>query len=199
MRVGLFGGSFDPVHLGHLMLADAAFEQARLDRVLFVPAGRSPLKRRRPAASDEARLEMLRLATAGHPGFSVCDTELRRGGISFTLDTLTALRALPEWKGAAWHLILGMDAWIDFPRWHRPDALIRMARLLVAARPSEGRPRPAPGRVPPAIARRTRFLSMPPVGISSSAVRKRVAQGRSIRYWVPEPVERFIRDGGVYR
>lgn len=186
MRVGVFGGTFDPVHVGHLAIANAALEAAPLDRVIFVIAKRSPLKERAPAASEADRLAMLELALAGEPRFSVSRLELDREGPSYTVDTLERL-AGPD----ALFLILGGDAIADFPRWKDPDRIARLATLVVAERPG------APERSGTVV--RIGAFDAPRLDISSRELRARAARGRSLRYLVPDPVWRHIEAHGLYR
>ena len=184
-RVGVFGGTFDPVHVGHLAIAHAALESVPLDRVLFVLAKRSPLKERGPVASEGDRLRMLELAVADEPRFAVSRLELDRDGPSYTVDTLERLSGTDEL-----FLILGSDAIADLPRWKDPDRIARLATLVVAERPG------APDRVGDAPIVR---FDAPRLDISSRELRARAARGRSLRYLVPEPVLRHIEARGLYR
>lgn len=185
VRLGIFGGTFDPVHVGHLAIARAALEAVPLDRVLFVPARRSPLKDRGPFAGEADRLAMLQLAIADEPRFAVLDDELEREGPSYTVDTIDRLAGEDEL-----FLILGSDALIDFPRWREPERIARLATLLVADRP--GAPLPAPDA-------RVRVFDAPRLDISSRELRARAARGRSLRYLVPEAAWRHIEARGLYR
>jgi nicotinate-nucleotide adenylyltransferase len=185
MRVGVFGGTFDPVHVGHLAIANAALESVPLDRVLFVPARRAPLKERGPVADEEDRLRMLELAVAGEPRFSVSRVELDRAGPSYTVDTLEELGG-----GGDLFLILGSDAMANLPRWKDADRIAELATLTVAERPG------APERVGDAPIVR---FDAPRLDISSRELRARAARGLSLRYLVPEPVWRHIEARGLYR
>lgn len=185
MRVGVFGGTFDPVHVGHLAIANAALESIPLDRVLFVLARRSPLKDRGPVAPEADRLRMLELAVAGEPRFGVSRIELDREGPSYTVDTLERLAGPDEL-----FLILGSDAIADFPRWKDPDRIAQLATLIVADRPG------APARVGDApIA----AFDAPRLDISSRELRQRAARGLSLRYLVPEAAWKHIEARGLYR
>ena len=181
--VGIFGGTFDPVHVGHLAIANAALDELGLARVYFVPARRSPLKQDGPIAGPEDRLAMLTAATAGEPRFRVSGIELHRKGPSFTVDTLEALRGEGEL-----FLILGSDAYADFERWREPARIRTLATIVLAARP--GAPN-APSGV--------RMLDSPLMDISSRELRARAARGRSLRYLVPDEVLRYIEEHGLYR
>ena len=184
MRIGVFGGTFDPIHVGHLAIAQAALESAKLDHIVFVPARRSPLKERGPEASEADRLLMLEVAVKGEPRFAVSRLELEREGPSYTVDTLEALRAQGDL-----FLILGSDALADFQRWHSPDRIRALAKILVARRP--GAPEPdAPW---------AQAFDAPSLDISSRELRARAARGLSLRYLVPDDVWRHIEHQGIYR
>lgn len=185
MRVGVFGGTFDPVHVGHLAIALAALESAKLDRILFVPARRSPLKERDPLASTDDRYEMLRAATRGEPRFAVSRVELEREGPSYTVDTLEALAHEGEL-----FLILGSDALADLAKWRSPDRIRALATLLVARRPGAPEPDADSG---------ARSFDAPCLDISSRELRARAGRGLSLRYLVPEDVWRHIQRRGLYR
>jgi nicotinate-nucleotide adenylyltransferase len=199
MRIGVFGGSFDPVHLGHLLLAEACRESAGLDLVLFVPAAASPLKTRTLTA-DKHRVTMLQLASGGHEAFRVDERELARGGVSYTVDTLRALSA--EFPHDELWLLIGADALRDFPRWREPAEICRLASLLAVRR----------GGLPPldfavlegivSPERRAQFaaaqVAMPLIELSSSDLRARAAAGRSLRFRVPRAVEEYIRQHALY-
>ena len=184
-RVGVFGGSFDPVHVGHLAIALAALESIPLDRVLFVPVRRSPLKERDPLASVADRVTMLQSAIAGEPRFSLSRVELDRDGVSYTVDTLEALRTEGEL-----FLILGSDALADLARWRAPDRIRELSTILVAARP--GAPEPDPKH-------RAQAFDAPRLDISSRELRARAARGMSLRYLVPDAVWEHIKRRGLYR
>jgi nicotinate-nucleotide adenylyltransferase len=204
MRIGIFGGSFDPVHVGHLLVAECCREQARLDRVVFMPAAVSPHKQARPPTPAADRLEMLRLATGGHPAFAVSTLEIDRGGVSYTADTLAALTATcPDDRLL---LVLGPDALAGLPRWHEPGRVLAGAEIvaverdgvddvaaLVATPALAGLLGPRAGAV---VADRVR---VPAVGIRSSDLRAAVAAGHSIRYRTPRAVECYIAAHGLYR
>ncbi len=185
MRLGVFGGTFDPVHVGHLAIARAALEAVPLDRVLFVPARRSPLKQRGPFASEADRLAMLETAIADEPRFSLSRAELEREGPSYTVETIERLAGEDEL-----FLILGSDALADFGRWKDPERIARLATLLVADRPGA----PAPAADAP-----IRMFDAPRLDISSRELRARAARGRSLRYLVPEAAWRHIEARGLYR
>jgi nicotinate-nucleotide adenylyltransferase len=182
-RVGIFGGTFDPVHVGHLAIANAALDEFGLDHVYFVPARRSPLKQHAPIATAEDRLAMLTAAIAGEARFRVSPVELDRKGPSFTVDTLETLRGEGEL-----FLILGSDAYADFERWHEPARIRGLAAIVVAARPGA-----------PNAPRGIRVLDSPLMDISSRELRARAARGRSLRYLVPKEALRYIEEHRLYR
>jgi nicotinate-nucleotide adenylyltransferase len=204
MRIGIFGGSFDPVHLGHLLVAECCREQARLDRVVFMPAAVSPHKQDRPPTPAADRLEMLRLATGGHPAFAVSTLEIDRGGVSYTADTIAALAATCPADRLL--LLLGPDALAGLPRWHEPGRVLAGAEIVAVER--EGVDDVAALVALPELAAllgpRARALvadrvRVPAVGIRSSDLRAAVAAGRSIRYRTPRAVECAIAARGLYR
>lgn len=184
-RVGVFGGTFDPVHVGHLAIALGAVESVPLDRVLFVPARRSPLKDRDPLASVADRVAMLEAAIANEPRFALSRVELEREGVSYTVDTLEALRTEGEL-----FLILGSDALADLARWRAPDRIRDLATILVAARP---------GAPEPDAKHNARPFDAPRLDISSRELRARAARGLSLRYLVPDAVWEQIKKRDLYR
>ena len=193
VRLGVFGGTFDPVHVGHLAIAHAALETLPLDRVLFVLARRAPLKEHGPVAGEADRLAMLELAVAGEPRFSVSRVELDREGPSYTVDTLEALAGSdgrPSGRPDELFLILGGDALAALPRWKDADRIAKLATLVVAERPG------APERMGNAPVVQ---FDAPRLDISSRELRARVARGRSLRYLVPDPVWKHIEARGLYR
>jgi nicotinate-nucleotide adenylyltransferase len=199
-RVGVFGGTFDPPHLGHLAIAERAREQLRLDLVLFVPSARPPHKRGRAVSDVQARIAMTRLAVRGHPAFRVSTLETRRAGPSYTVDTLRDLRR--DLPGARFWLVLGEDGLEEFHAWHDPDGIRRLATLAVARRPpGRGGAARATGRRPRrgADAPRVVWLDAPRLEVSSRAIRARLRAGGSARYLVPDAVLRYAARNGLYR
>jgi nicotinate-nucleotide adenylyltransferase len=199
MRIGIFGGTFDPVHLGHLIMAEQSREQALLDEVWFVPSARPPHKLDRPVTPFDRRAEMLQLAVAGHKSFRVETLERDRPGPSYTADTLADLHARePE---AELFLILGADSLVDLPRWYEPRRVAELATLLVLARPGwdvwpSAQLAEALG-VEEGRVRLQRVIS-PLIEISSRDLRGRAAAGRSLRYLVPRAVEVYVREKRLY-
>jgi nicotinate-nucleotide adenylyltransferase len=201
MRIGVFGGTFDPVHLGHLILAEQCREQARLDRVLFVPSARPPHKQRHPVSPFRHRAEMLQLATAGHPAFRIDELENERAGPSFTVDTLDELKK--RYPDAEWFFLVGSDTLAEMHEWHDPAGIVRRAGLLVVARGGErvlsAEELRASLRLPQGEAVRLAVIESPRIEISSRELRRRAALGRSLRYLVPRAVECYIEEKGLYR
>ncbi len=200
MKIGVFGGTFDPVHLAHLIVAEQCREQANLDQVWFVPAARPPHKTDKEISAFDRRSDMIQLAIAGQPVFRVNALEKDRPGPSYTADTLEEMqRANP---GVELHLILGSDCLPDLPGWHDPIRIVRQASLLIAARPgwavwSEVELRTAL-KLPDDVPLRMQVASIPLIDIASRDLRRRVAEGKSIRYFVPAAVEAYIADKQMY-
>ncbi|MEX0684096.1 MAG: nicotinate-nucleotide adenylyltransferase [Dehalococcoidia bacterium] len=196
MRLGVLGGTFDPVHLGHLVLAETARAELALDRVVFVPTGYSWRKAGREMLPAEQRCEMVRLAIAGDPHFELSTLEVDREGPSYSEVTLEALAE--ENPGAQLFFILGRDALADLPNWHAPERIVELATLAVATRVKEGAtaaPEAALGDLRAHIV----WLEMPAIAISATGIRERVRAGRSIRYLVPDAVAEYIAAHGLYR
>jgi nicotinate-nucleotide adenylyltransferase len=201
MRVGVFGGTFDPVHLAHLIIAEQCREQGHLDQVWFVPAARPPHKDEHSLTPFHHRVEMLALALAGHPAFRVEDLEKERPGLSYTVDTLQEFHRLrPE---TDLHLIIGADCLPDLPHWREPARIVELASLLIVARPGwivwpAEQTRAALG-VSGASSLRQQSVSVPLLDISSSDLRRRAAEGRSLRYLLPRAVDCYIAAHRLYR
>lgn len=185
--IGLFGGSFDPIHHGHLIVAQAVVEALGLEELRFVPARQQPFKAGLHAVPAETRARMVAMAIAGYPGFSLERSELERDGPSYTVDTLRALRRREP--GRQFAILIGADAARDLPQWHEADALPELATLVLFARP---------GAAIPQLPWPVRAVSVPGLDISATEIRRRVAAGRSIRYWVPDMVAECIKAEGLY-
>lgn len=193
LRIGLFGGAFDPPHMGHLVAAQAVREALDLDRVLLVPAALSPFKQEvGPRTPGEVRLRMMVAAVQEDPYLDVLSWEVEQGGVSYTVDTL---RKLASAGAKALYLSIGADQWKAFAAWKEPEEIARRATLVVMTREGESGPRrllalpdlPEPTRV-----------DVPRIDLSSTWIRARIREGRSIRYLVPEPVRRIVEDTGLY-
>lgn len=188
-RIGLFGGSFDPVHLGHLLVAQAAMEELALARLYFIPAAQSPFKPDNHPAPGAERLRLLRLALAGKTNCEVDDQEIKRGGISYTVDTLQGYaRRDPQ---AALFYLIGADNVASLPKWREAVDLARLAEFVAIPRPGE----PAVNFPPPF---RGRMLKGFPFGVSSSQIRERVKAGLPIEHLVPPAVAEAIRNHRLY-
>lgn len=201
-RVGVFGGTFDPVHLGHLVLAEQCREQGRLDEVWFVPAGVPPHKQAQPISRFEQRVEMIELAIAGNAAFRVEPIESERPGPNYTADTLEELKR--RHPGTEFFLLIGSDSLSDLPGWYQPRRIIENAGLLVMLRAQY----PACGAeelraalaLPPEVPLRIEWVQAPPlIDIASRDLRHRVAESRSIRYLVPRAVEIYVAEKHLYR
>lgn len=201
MRLGIFGGSFNPVHYGHLLLAETCREQARLDEVWFVPNAISPLKQDQPPAGDKHRVEMLKLAIGGHESFRLCTLEIDRGGISYTVDTLDQIAK--EQPAADLYFLMGADSLVDLPKWREPERICELAMPLVVRR--HGSPEPrwemldallGPERLELV---RQMTVDMPIIELSSRELRHRAAGGLSLRFRTPRSVEKYIETHSLYR
>jgi nicotinate-nucleotide adenylyltransferase len=200
MRLGIFGGTFDPIHLGHLILAEHCREVCGLDRVLFVPAGQPPHKSDRQITSGKQRLEMVELAIAGHDSFAASAIELERVGPSYSVDTLAELaRRNPADER---FFLIGSDSLADLPYWYQPQHLASLATIVVVTRPGSEKLNTEPLRdaVGADVVERLlqHVVEIPLVEISSSLIRGRVARGQTIRYLVPRAVECYIQTHGLY-
>ncbi|MCX7993274.1 MAG: nicotinate-nucleotide adenylyltransferase [Fimbriimonadales bacterium] len=195
MRLALFGGTFDPVHYGHLRLAEEAREAVALDRVLFIPAAVSPFRTTERLSEPEHRLQMLRLATQDNFHFEVSEIEILRSGVSYTFDTVSALHQ--QNPDAELYLVLGTDTLQGFMAWREPHAIAQQCRLLVGVRPGYDL-QTALERLPESVRQSVQAVPMTPLGISASAIRQRVREGRSIRYLTPPNVIEYIQQHRLY-
>ena len=194
---GVFGGTFDPPHLGHLVLAEAARAELRLSEVFFMPAARPPHKQGAELASTALRVEMVRRAIASNGRFALSLLDIQRPGPHYTVD---AMRLLREQWGATVEIffLIGLDSLIDLPTWREPEALMGLVRFAVVARPGYHVDMAALERALQGISDRLIFVPAPLIGISSTAIRQRVRDGDSIRYLVPPPVEACIYENRLY-
>ncbi len=197
MQLGVYGGTFDPIHLGHLILAESCREACGLDRVWFVVAGSPPHKPGdRTGVVD--RIEMTRIAVAGNPAFEVSDIETRRPGPHYSVETLEAIAT--ERPNDDLHFLIGADSLVDLPQWRNPARIGQLATLVVVNRPGVIGPDESVLRSSLGPdARPIRHVTVPPIGIASHDLRRRLAEGRSIRYQVPRGVEAYIEANGLYR
>jgi nicotinate-nucleotide adenylyltransferase len=192
MRVGIYGGTFNPPHRGHLIVAESVRSQLSLDRVIFVPSFISPHKRDVEAASGEDRLEMLRLMVRGKEELEVSDCEVRREGVSYTVETLRLFHE--ENPKAELFLLVGMDNFTEFHTWRDPDDILEMATLVVMTRPGSDAVHGLPEE-----GSRVLLCRVPAVEVSSSMIRSRLQEGKSIQYLVPDDVRRYIDRRRLYR
>lgn len=191
-RVGILGGAFDPIHLGHLLAAEAALEQYRLDEVWFMPSHIPPHKHQ-AGVSGEQRLEMVRAATQNHPAFKPIDIELRLGGVSYTIDTIKEIRKLhPELE---LYFIIGADMVNYLPKWEGIEELTQMLKFIGLQRPGSFLELDT---LPSFIQESVSLAEMPLVDISSSLIRGRLSARRSVRYMVPEQVYEYMTRSGLY-
>jgi nicotinate-nucleotide adenylyltransferase len=191
-KIGILGGTFDPIHLGHLVLAEQVKERLKLDQVVFIPCLRSPHKTRQKLSPAEVRFRMTQLAVEGNPSFSVSDIELKRKGLSYTVDTLKELKGL--YPKSQIYFLTGSDVVDELDTWKDPQRLYRLAKVVIATRPGFDQ-----------FDRRNRFakksIVVPITGmdVSSSEIRRRVKKGKSVKYLVPSGVEDYIRKKKLYR
>ena len=194
--IGIMGGTFDPIHIGHLAIGEEAREALSLDGVLFVPAGEPPHKPAGSVTPVAHRVAMVELAIADNPAFDLSRIEVERAGPSYTVDTVEALAGDAD----DLVLILSVETFAELPTWHEPERLFEAARIAVV--PREGYPAPDPAWLAeafPGRESRVTYLEGPRLGLSSTAIRARVAAGRSIRYLVPDMVGAYIAENQLYR
>lgn len=198
MNIGILGGTFDPIHIGHLIIAEEARARLELNEVLFVPAGHPWLKVERPVSPAAARVEMVRRAIDGNPHFRLCTLEVERSGPSYSVDTIASLK--DELGEQSFFFILGQDSFNDLPLWKDPAVLVELCRLVVVPRLGMSVPELNSGSFTiPGLTDRVIELPTPVIGISSSEVRQRVGRGLSVRYLVADGVAEYIAEQGLYR
>ncbi len=200
MRIGIFGGSFDPIHAGHLILAEQCREQARLDEVWFVPCALQPHKEDGAHATDRQRSEMIEMAIAGHASFRLSKIELERGGVSYTVETLAQVAA--QQPDAELFLLMGDDSLESFSRWREPQRILQLAIPLVVNRPGSGKVDLSALSPLVDAARLAEFESYrvesPAIEISSRAIRESLQNHRSVRYLMPRSVEKYVQTQQLY-
>jgi len=191
LKICLFGGTFDPPHIGHLLIAQTVCEAEGFDKVVFIPANRSPNKK--VATLQKDRVDMLELAVEGNPNFEISDLEIRRGGVSYTIDTLRAFKdELVDGNDEISYLI-GSDSLLDFKNWKEPKEIIEKSNVIVAIRPGF-----RPSDIPSWLLNGVHFANIPRFEISSSNIRKRWAEDKTIRYMVTLPVWEYINKHNLY-
>lgn len=199
MRIGIFGGTFDPIHNGHLIVAEHVRAEMDLDQVLFIPAGRPWFKEGETLTDAHRRLEMVRLAIADNPHFAVSDMEVRRDGPTYTFDTLTELRG-EMGEGVGLYIILGVDALNELHRWRRPCDVLDMATVIGIARPGAGTvDRTALESIRDGASGEVVILDGPLIDISAADVRRRMAEGQSVEGMVPRAVEEYAERHSLYK
>ena len=199
VNVGIFGGTFDPIHLGHLMAAEHARERLGLEEVLFLPTGQPYLKMDRPITAGHHRMAMVELAVGTNPYFRASDMEIKRPGLTYTIDTLVELRG-ELGPGVEIYVVLGLDSLREFHRWRQPRCILDMSTVVGVARPGSSTlgwrelDRACPGASSSIV-----LLDGPIIGVSGTELRRRVSKGLSIKYQVPEAVEAYVHEHGLYR
>lgn len=198
MNIGVLGGTFDPVHNGHLILADVAEEQLNLNEMLFVPVGLPWLKTERIITPAQHRLQMLRMALDDRPQFRISEMEIERPGPTYTIDTINALKNSLNADDELF-FILGQDNLTQIPQWHDASGLIKLCYLAAAPRPGVKKPdlKALEAEIP-GIKQRVMLMKEPKVDINATDIRERVARGLSVRHLVPEPVNRYIKEQKLY-
>lgn len=198
MRIGIFGGTFDPIHFGHLTLAEQCREQCRLDEVWFVPAAQPPHKQHHAISAAKSRCEMIEFAIAGNRSFRLSSVEIERPGPSFTVTTLEQLNS--EDPSRDLFLLIGADSLLDFPGWRQPKKILELASIAAVNRGERPMPDLSPVRdiCGDLADRRIVNVRMPAIDLSSTDIRRRVADGRSIRYLVPRAVEAYLHQHRLY-
>ena len=191
-RLGILGGTFDPIHSGHLILAEQIKEELKLQKVIFIPSANPPHKENHPISSAKDRLQMVKLAIEDNPDFIISDLELKREGKSYTIDTLSRLTKL--YKGSEFFFLLGSDVVEELPTWKEPDKIFQKVKVVIALRPGFDRINPEDRFV-----KKSLLIPINGLNISSTQVRERIRQGKSIRYLVPAGVEEFIQSKNLYR
>lgn len=198
-RLGIYGGTFDPVHIGHLMVAEMSRQECGLARVLFIPANHPPHKRNKSISPNNYRLEMIKLAIKSNPYFEVNDMEFKRQGVSYTVDTLRDLRRIYSKQWELW-MIIGGDTLLELDTWKDAGEIIKMCNFAIYMRPnfSADRCKAKAESIHRQWDTKIEFIQAPMIEISSTDIRSRVAQGKSIRYMVPYSVEEYIMNKELY-
>ncbi len=197
LRAGVIGGTFDPIHIGHLIIAEQVRTRLGLDQMVFVPAGLPPHKIDQWITAPQHRLNMVKLAIAGNPHLAVSLIDINRFGPSYTVDTIRLF--LDQWGAQAEiFFVMGSDSLADLPTWRQPERLMRLCRIVVVERPGYRVVLDDLDRLLPGAASLIRMLDTPTLDISSTGIRRRIREGRSVRYLLPQAVEQYIRTHGLY-
>lgn len=190
-KIGILGGTFDPIHTGHLVLADELREKLKLERVIFIPSASPPHKTEHQLSSAVHRFEMTKLALKGNPHFSVSDIELKREGLSYTVETLRKLKEL--YKDSEIYFLTGSDVLDEITTWKEPDEIYRLAKMVIGIRPGFDEFDPEDH-----FAKKSVIIGITGVDVSSTQIREKVAKSESIKYLVPSEVEEYIRRKHLY-
>ena len=193
MKTCLFGGTFDPPHFGHLIVAQTIFEAEHFDKIVFIPAHIPPHKKGQKISSLELRLEMLKIAIKDNPNFEISDIEIKRGGISYSLETIRDYKEQTELSQDELFYLIGSDSLKLFYAWENPKAILKECQLIVAIRPGF-----RPSDIPNWILAKVQFANIPRIEISSSQIRARWIEDKTIRYMVTQPVWKFINENNIY-
>ncbi|MCS5625908.1 MAG: nicotinate-nucleotide adenylyltransferase [Candidatus Marinimicrobia bacterium] len=193
MKTCLFGGTFDPPHFGHLIVAQTIFEAEHFDKIVFVPAHIPPHKKERKISSVALRLEMLKIATKDNPNFEISDIELKRGGISYSLETIHTYKEQTGLDREDLYYLIGSDSLKQFQTWQNPKAILEECQLIVAIRPGF-----RPSDIPNWILAKVQFANIPRIEISSTQIRARWVEDKTIRYMVTQPVWTYINRHNLY-
>ena len=193
MKTCLFGGTFDPPHFGHLIVAQTIFEAEHFDKIVFIPAHIPPHKKGQKISSLELRLEMLKIAIKDNPNFEISDIEIKRGGISYSLETVRDYKEQTELSQDELFYLIGSDSLKLFYAWENPKAILKECQLIVAIRPGF-----RPSDIPNWILAKVQFANIPRIEISSSQIRARWIEDKTIRYMVTQPVWKFINENNIY-
>ena len=193
MKTCLFGGTFDPPHFGHLIVAQTIFEAEHFDKIVFVPAHIPPHKKERKISSVALRLEMLKIATMDNPNFEISDIELKRGGISYSLETIHTYKEQTGLNREDLYYLIGSDSLKQFQTWQNPKAILEECQLIVAIRPGF-----RPSDIPNWILAKVQFANIPRIEISSTQIRARWVEDKTIRYMVTQPVWTYINKHNLY-
>lgn len=193
MKTCLFGGTFDPPHFGHLIVAQTIFEAKHFDKIVFVPAHIPPHKKEQKISSVAFRLEMLKIATMDNPNFEISDIELKRGGISYSLETIHTYKEQTGLDREDLYYLIGSDSLKQFQTWQNPKAILEECQLIVAIRPGF-----RPSDIPNWILAKVQFANIPRIEISSTQIRARWVEDKTIRYMVTQPVWTYINKHNLY-
>ncbi len=194
MKICIFGGTFDPPHLGHLLIAQTICEAEEFDKIIFVPALKNPLKSKEIASSIENRLKMLKIAVEGNPHFDISDNEIKRGGVSYSIDTIRYIKKEHNLKRDELYFLIGSDILKSFYNWREPIKILEECQVIVALRPGF-----KPSSVPNWILSEIQFANIPRFELSATQIRKRWKEDKTIRYMVTQPVWEFINKNSLYQ